>query len=157
MKMKSRSKPVTNHASILGPILFNFFIKDLDDGSECTLSKFASDLEPRMADIPEGCAAIHADMLEKWASRNLVQFPIKGKCQVLHQGVEQPQASVRVGNHLTRKQFAENDLGVLVETALNMGHQYVLAARKANSILSYTKRSVASGQGRRFFPFVQHW
>ena len=74
--------------SVLGLILFNIFISDLDKGIECTHSNFADDTKlGGVADTPEGPAAIGQDPneLESWAERNLMSFN-KGKCRVLYLG-----------------------------------------------------------------------
>lgn len=74
-----------SQGSILGPILFNYIINDLDDGSEGTLRKFAGDTKLGGApDAPESCASIQRviNILKKRADWNLVQFN-KGAYKVL--------------------------------------------------------------------------
>lgn len=71
---------------MLGPILFNIFTSDLDDGAECFLYTSDNDTKLRgLADRPGACAAIQRDLsrLEEWADGDLVEFN-KRKCGVIH-------------------------------------------------------------------------
>lgn len=110
---------------ILGLILINIFINDLDGEAECTVCRFANGTKLGLGtDTPEGCAPIQRDMkkLQAGPDRNLIKF---------YKGTPAP---VNAEDGLTGKQHDRKSLGILLDMELSIC-QHALAAKKASDIL----------------------
>ena len=73
---------------MLGPTIFNIFVKDIDSGVKCILSKFADDTKLwSEVNRQEGWDSIQSnlDRLDQWAQVKLSKFN-KSKRKILHLG-----------------------------------------------------------------------
>ena len=139
---KSAEQQVTSgvpQGSVLGPMLFIYFINDLPDISTVPTKIYADDTKAYTAiksDDDRVKLQTSIDHMYNWTQSWLLNFN-QSKCQVLHIGDNNPKFKYYIGEGDNRTELSttsiEKDLGVLVDNDLNFENHIDYAIKKSSS------------------------
>ena len=123
--------------SVLGPVLFNLFINDLETGISSEVAKFADDMKLFwVVKTRRDCEELQKDLskLGEWVAKWQMHFNIR-KCKVMHIGAKNQNFIYQLMGSELSLMDQERDLGVLVDSSMKGSTQCAVAVKKANSML----------------------
>ncbi|CAM5106410.1 unnamed protein product [Eretmochelys imbricata] len=143
--------------SVLGPILFNLFINDLEKGINSEVAKFADDTKLfKIVKTKADCEELQKALtkLTDWATKWQMKLNVD-KCKVMHTGKNNPNDtySTMGANLATTNQ--EKDLGVIVGSSLKTSTQCAAAVKKANGMLGIIKKGIESKMENILLPLYK--
>ena len=128
--------------TVLGGVLFNLYVNDIDVGIESFVRKFANDTKmARIVEEDDDALALQRDIdgMMEWARKWEMKFNVD-KCKVLHVGRLNKRYRYRIGDVDLVEAMEEKDLGVWIGNDLKPVAQCERAAKAANSALGLITR-----------------
>ncbi|CAM5145241.1 unnamed protein product [Eretmochelys imbricata] len=130
--------------SVLGSILFNLFINDLEKGVNSEMAKFAYHTKLlKIVKTKADCEELQKAFtkLSDWATKWQMKFNVD-KYKVMHIGKNNPNYTYNMmwANLATSNQ--EKDLGVIVDSSLKTSMQCAAADKKAKGMLGIIKKGI---------------
>ena len=138
-------EPGVPQGSVLGPILFDIFINDIDllVAMIDILRKFADDTKLGKIILTVEDGKVLQDCLDKlveWADKWGMKFNT-GKCKVMHIGTSNQEIQYTMGGTVLESTDTERDIGVLVSSSMKPTKQGQMAAQTASSVLGQITRA----------------
>ncbi len=127
----------------MGPVLFIIYINVIGSGITSNIGKYANDIKiERTIRIGEDTRALQDDLNKPsaWSDKWQISFNIP-KCSVLSVGTRNPIYGYSLDSTVIGRTDYERDLGVLVNSDLNLRKQCVSARNKTNRVIGFINRT----------------
>ena len=138
--------------SVLGPLLFVIFVKDLTNVIKNTCKLYADDCK-LLAPVRDAhdAASLQSDIhaVQKWCKDWMMELNI-GKCRVMHCGNRNPKNAYIFADSTNSTSFPlevtyrERDLGIIITPDMKWGDQVANAVGKASRALGVLKKTFKS-------------
>ena len=151
------------HGSVLGPILFIYFINDLPDVVDCSIKIFADDTKiylPIYSKQDQVNLQNNIDAMLEWCDRWLLRFN-NDKCTILHigHGDTNPMYNYVMKDKdkvvELKNTKCEKDLGIYVDDKLKFDQHITAIIRKAKNIIFLILRNIHFKSPRIMVPLFK--